>query len=174
MLITIFLIIGLRIVQDILFLTKIDAFNRNNRLYSSLVNLVEATYGFIAIRFILQAMDTNYFLVIFVGIASMIGGLLSSIIKKKLDDKLEGQRKFFVRISLDDSKDRTEFFQELGDHNFDFAVEEIEYTSGAMRTVVSGSIKDRQRMWELKDILRGRPGKHLVILRAEDIIYPIS
>ena len=60
MLITILAIVGLRIVQDILFLTKIDAFNRNNKLYSSLINLIEATYGFIAIKFILTAMDTKY------------------------------------------------------------------------------------------------------------------
>ena len=103
----------------------------------------------------------------------MLGGLLSSIIKRKLDNKLEGQRKFFARISLDDSRDRSELYEELIKHDFDFAVEEIEYTSGNIRTVLSGSLRNRKRMWELKEILRGRPGKHLVIIRAEDIIYPI-
>ena len=90
MILTISAIILLRIVQDILFLTKIDAFNRNNRVYSSFVNFIEATYGFIAIKFILQAMDTNYFLAVFVGIASILGGLLSYVIIYRIDaDKIE-------------------------------------------------------------------------------------
>jgi hypothetical protein len=166
---TALLILLLRIGQDTLFLAKIDAFNRGNKIYSMSINFFEAMYAITVIKIILDLMEKNIYYVIFFGLGSLLGGLVSSAIKSKLDNKLEGQRKFYARISLDDDKDRTELLKTLIEHNFDFTVNKQEYINGKTRTVIQGSLINRQRMYELKDILRGRPGKYVTILRAEDV-----
>jgi len=168
-LLTIALIIVLRIGQDTLFLAKIDAFNRGIKIYSMTINFLEAMYAITVIKIILDLMQKNMYYVIFFGVGSMLGGLLSSFIKKRLDNKLEGQRKFFARISLDNDRDRSELIDSLMEHNFDFTVSVQEFLNGKTRTVIEGSLDNRTRMYELKDILRGRPGKYVTILRAEDV-----
>lgn len=162
-------ILLLRIGQDTLFLAKIDAFNRSNKVYSMSINFFEAMYAITVIKIILDLMQKNIYYVIFFGIGSLIGGLVSSTIKGKLDNKLEGQRKFYARISLDDDKDRTELIETLNKHKYEFTVDKKEYINGKTRTVIQGSIENRKRMYELKEILRGRPGKFVTILRAEDV-----
>ncbi len=166
---TALLILLLRVGQDTLFLAKIDAFNRGNRIYSMSINFFEAMYTITVIKIILDLMQKNVYYVIFFGIGSLLGGLVSSSIKRKLDNKLEGQRKFYARISLDDDKDRSELIETLNQHNFEFTVDIKEYINGKTRTVIQGSIDNRKRMYELKEILRGRPGKFVTILRAEDV-----
>ena len=166
---TALLILLLRIGQDTLFLAKIDAFNRGNRLYSMSINFFEAMYAITVIKIILDLMQKNMYYVIFFGLGSLLGGLISSAIKRKLDNKLQGQRKFYARISLDNDKDRSELIEILIEHNFEFTVDLQEYINGKTKTVIQGSLDNRKRMWELKEILRGRPGKHVTILRAEDI-----
>lgn len=166
---TALLILLLRIGQDTLFLAKIDAFNRGNKIYSMSINFFEAMYAITVIKIILDLMDKSIYYVIFFGLGSLLGGLVSSSIKRKLDNKLEGQRKFYARISLDDEKNRTELLETLIEHNFDFTVDKKEYINGKTKTVIQGSLANRQRMNELKGILRGRSGKHVTILRAEDI-----
>lgn len=166
---TALLILLLRVGQDTLFLAKIDAFNRSNKVYSMSVNFFEAMYTITVIKIVLDLMQKNVYFVIFFGLGSLLGGLISSIIKGKLDNKLEGQRKFYARISLDDDKDRTELIKTLIHHKYEFTVDKKEYINGKIRTVIQGSIENRQRMYELKEILRGRPGKFVTILRAEDV-----
>ncbi len=166
---TALLILLLRIGQDTLFLAKIDAFNRANKVYSMSVNFFEAMYTITVIKIVLDLMQKNVYFVIFFGLGSLLGGLISSAIKGKLDNKLEGQRKFYARISLDDDKDRTELIKTLIHHKYEFTVDKKEYINGKTRTVIQGSIENRQRMYELKEILRGRPGKLVTILRAEDV-----
>lgn len=166
---TALLILLLRIGQDTLFLAKIDAFNRSNKIYSMCVNFFEAMYAITVIKIILNLMQKNIYYVLFFGIGSLLGGLVSSSIKRKLDNKLEGQRKFYTRISLDDDRDRSELIETFIKHNYEFTVDKQEYINGKTRTVIQGSIENRQRMHELKEILRGRPGKHVTILRAEDV-----
>ena len=114
-------------------------------------------------------MEKSIYYVIFFGLGSILGGLASSAIKRKLDNKLEGQRKFYARISLDDDNDRTELINILIQHKYEFTVDKQEYINGKIRTVIQGSIENRQRMHELKEILRNRPGKFVTILRAEDV-----
>jgi len=166
---TALLILLLRIGQDTLFLAKIDAFNRANKIYSMSINFFEAMYAITVIKIILDLMQKSIYYVIFFGIGSLFGGLVSSAIKRKLDNKLEGQRKFYARISLDDDKDRSELIETLNQQNYEFTVDKKEYINGKTRTVIQGSIENRQRMYELKEILRGRPGKYVTILRAEDV-----
>ncbi|MDA3938423.1 MAG: hypothetical protein PF693_03815 [Spirochaetia bacterium] len=166
---TALLILILRIGQDTLFLAKIDAFNRGNKLYSMSINFFEAMYAITVIKIILDLMDKSIYYVLFFGLGSLLGGLVSSTIKSKLDNKLEGQRKFYARISLDNEKDRSELIQILIDHNFEFTVDIKKYINGNTKTVLQGSLDNRKRMHELKEILRGRPGKHVTIFRAEDV-----
>ncbi|MCK5675041.1 MAG: hypothetical protein KAH95_16795 [Spirochaetales bacterium] len=166
---TALLILLLRVGQDTLFLAKIDAFNRANKIYSMSVNFFEAMYTITVIKIVLDLMQKSVYFVLFFGLGSLLGGLVSSAIKGKLDNKLEGQRKFYARISLDDDKDRSELIKILIEHKFEFTVDKKEYINGKTRTVVQGSIQNRQRMYELKEILRGRPGKFVTILRAEDV-----
>jgi hypothetical protein len=163
------LILILRAGQDVLFLAKIDAFNRANRLYSTIINFIEAMYGITVISIILGLMSKNIFYVVIYGLGSVLGGNISSLVKSRLDNKLEGQRKFFARITLEEHIDEADLVDELRKHEFEFMVEKQKYISGRYRTVIQGSLENRMRMNLLKDILRGRPGKHLVIMRAEDI-----
>ena len=163
------LILLLRIGQDMLFLTKIDAFSRNNKYYSMSINFVEAIYGITVIKIILDLMNQSYFFVFVFGLGSMIGGLVVYKIKQKVDYKLQGHRKYFARISLENDVDRSELINTLIAHDFEFTVDIKEYINGKIKTIIQGSLDNRKRMQELKDILKGRPGKHVTILRADDI-----
>ena len=171
----IFLIIGLilvlRIGQDTLFLAKIDAFNRGNKFYSMGINFVEAIYGITVISIILKLMERNPFFVIAFGAGSIIGGFLSGRIKQKLDRRVIGQRQYFIRISLDSDTDRSELIQTLKDADYEFTLSTREYISGRYRLIIEGSVENRKRMLQLKDILRGRPGKHVTILRADEMYF---
>lgn len=169
----IFLIAGmillLRMGQDTLFLAKIDAFSRGNRFYSLGINFIEAMYAITVIKIILTLMDQNPYYVIIYGVGSMLGGQLSGIIKKKLDKKLIGHRQYYARISLENDIDRSELIQILSEREYEFTMSTREYLSGNSKLIIEGSIADRQRMIELKEILRGRPGKHVTFLRADEI-----
>ena len=163
------MILLLRVGQDTLFLAKIDAFNRSNRYYSSAINFVEAMYGITVIKIILDLMQSHLSYILIYGTGSILGGLLSGTIKNKLDRKLIGQRQYFVRISLEDEIDRSELLKILVEENYDFTVSKREYINGKTKLIVEGSIENRSRMLQLKDILRGRQGKHVTFLRADEV-----
>lgn len=162
-------ILVLRIGQDALFLAKIDAFNRDNRLYAMSINFFEAVYGITVIKIILDLMDTSQWYAVIFGCGSILGGFIISKVKRRLDDRLEGQRKFFARISLEDDIDRTELIDILRENQFEFTMATRQYLDGRIKTVIEGSLENRARMHELKEILRGRKGKHVTIFRAEDV-----
>ncbi len=163
------LILVLRIGQDTLFLAKIDAFNRNNRYYASGINFLEAMYGITVIKIILDLMQRNLSYIVIYGTGSILGGLLSGYIKNRLDRRLIGQRQYYARISLEDEIDRTELLDLLVKEQFDFTVSRREYINGKTKLIVEGSIENRSRMLVLKEILRGRPGKHVTFLRADEV-----
>ena len=163
------LILFLKIGQDVLFLGKIDAFNRSNRIYYLIISFIESAYAISVLSYVLVLMSSSYLYVLIYGFGAIMGAIISSFFKNKLDDKLNGQMKFFARITLDDAIDETDLIEKLKENKFDMVVSKEQYTSGKFRTVLQGSLKDRQEMWDLKDILRGRSGKHLVIMRAEDV-----
>ncbi len=168
---TIILVLSVKTGMDVLFLAKIDAFNRGNRLYYIMVSFVETAFGIFGLSLVLQKVSSNYLYIFAYAFGAVAGGLISSKIKAKLDDRLDGQRKFFARITLEEHIDEEDLVEKLREGNFDFVVKKEHYLTGQTRTVIQGSLDDRKRMWQLKDILRGRPGKHLVILRAEDIYF---
>lgn len=162
-------ILVLRIGQDALFLAKIDAFNRDSRIYAISVNFLEAVYGITVIKIILDLMDTSRWYAVVFGCGSILGGLIISRVKRRLDDRLDGQRKFFARISLEEDIDRTELIGILRDNHFEFTMATRQYLDGRVKTVIEGSLENRERMHQLKEILRGRKGKHVTIFRAEDV-----
>ena len=162
-------ILILRIGQDALFLAKIDAFNRDNRIYAMSVNFMEAVYGISVIKVILNLMDTSAWYAVIFGFGSILGGLILSKVKRRLDDRLDGQRKFFARISLEEDTDRSNLIETLRENSFEFTMESREYLDGRKKLVIEGSLENRARMHELKEILRGRKGKHVTIFRAEDV-----
>ena len=133
------------------------------------INFVEAIYGITVIKIVLDLMKQNYFYVFVFGLGSMIGGLIVYKIKQKVDYKLQGQRKYFARISLENDVDRSELIDTLIAHDFEFTVDVKKYINGKIKTIIQGSLDNRKRMQELKDILKGRPGKHVTILSADDV-----
>ncbi len=163
------MILLLRIGQDTLFLAKIDAFNRGNKYYSMVINFMEAMYGITVIKIILALMTKNPLYAIIYGVGSLLGGVLSGYIKKKLDRKLIGQRQYFARISLENDIDRSDLITILKEKKYDFTMSTREYLNGKTKLIIEGSLESRQRMTELKEILRGRPGKHITILRADEV-----
>jgi hypothetical protein len=168
-LLNIFIILSLKTGMDVLFLAKIDAFNRSNRLYYLFTSFIETAFAIFGLSIVLQKVGLHWGYIFVYALGAVFGGLISSRIKARLDDRLEGQRKFFARITLEEHVDESDLIEELREGNFDFVVKKEHYLTGQTRTVIQGSLDDRQRMWQLKDILRGRKGKHLVIMRAEDV-----
>lgn len=163
------IVLTARIVQDFLFLRKIDSFNRNDKVRSMIYNFVEAVYTISVLKIIIELMDQTYVYVILFGLGSTIGGLIISKLKSKMDNKLEGQRKFYARISIEEGIDPNPLLSELKEKDFDFTVDHKSYINGMRRTVIQGSLENRDRMEELKEILRGKKGKHVTIFRAEDV-----
>ena len=163
------IVLTARIVQDFLFLKKIDSFNRNDKVRSMIYNFIEAVYTITIFKIILNLMDSSYVYVALFGLGSTIGGLIISKLKARMDNKLEGQRKFYARITFAEEIDPNPLINELKERNFEFTVDSKTYLSGDRRTVIQGSLENRERMEELKDILRGRKGKHVTIFRAEDV-----
>jgi len=158
-----------RIIMDILFLGKMDSFYKSEKLKMIVYGFTESVFAVLVLSIIIGLMQTNIFFSIIYGLGAVLGMRISSFIKRRLDDKLEGQRKFFVRITIDERYDYDEVIHLLKEDNFDFSVVEKNYISGHNRIVIEGSVDNRDRLNRIKDILRGRKGKHVVILRAEDI-----
>jgi len=163
----IFVLTG-RVLMDILFLGKMDSFYKSEKLKMMVYGFIESIYAVLVLSIIIGLMETNILYSIIYGVGAIIGMRVSSIIKRKLDDKLEGQRKFFVRITFDERYDYDEVIDLLKKSEFDFTVDEQEYISGYNRVVIQGSVDNRERLDIVKEILRGRKGKHVVILKAED------
>ncbi|MFW6225813.1 MAG: hypothetical protein ACOC3V_02490 [bacterium] len=168
-LLNILLILFLKIGQDVLFLGKIDAFNRSNKVYYWIISFIEAAYAISVIGFVLALMQSSFLYILVYGAGAVLGAIISSKIKGRLDNKLEGQRKFFARITFDEHIDESDLLKVLEKNGFEFVVKKEKYISGNLRTVIEGSLVDREEMWKLKDLLRGRKGKHVVIMRAEDV-----
>ena len=160
----------LKVGVDLLSYFKIDAFNKSQKFYYSVINLIETVYVVYAMKITLDAARESLWYLIVFGAGAVVSGLLSTIFKSRLDDKIKGQRKFFTRITVVDHTKLAEIVQALKDHNFDLAItEEQIYTSGEIHSVIAGSLEDRKRMNEIKNILRNKTGFHVVFIRAEDI-----
>lgn len=157
-----------RVLLDVFFLMKMDSFYKSAKIRLFIFGFLEALYSVGVLAIIIDLMKTNWLYSILYGLGAILGMWVSRHIKRRLDDKLEGQRKFFVRITIDENADYEELIWLLAERKFDFTVAEKRYLSGDARAVIEGSLDDRSRLNELRDILRGRKGKHVVIMRAEE------
>lgn len=157
---------------DVVVYFKTDAFNSGNRLYFVAMHLAEAMYWVLLYKIILGAINENYGYLAVFGAGAIFSAFLQTRLKQKLDDKIKGQRKFFARITITDNSIKDAIIETLSAQGFELAVTENQpYTTGVTHTVISGSLENRKRMNELKNILRDKPGLHLVIIRAEDIYF---
>lgn len=163
-----FFVLTGRVVMDILFLGKMDSFYKSDKVKMMIFGFVESVFAVLVLSIIINLMSSNPLYSLIYGVGAVLGMRISSFIKRRLDDKLEGQRKFFVRITIDERYDYDEIIWLLKEGGFDFTVVEKEYISGNKRIVIEGSIENRERLDRVKEILKGRKGKHVVILRAED------
>lgn len=163
-----FFVLTGRVIMDILFLGKMDSFYKSEKIKMMAYGFVESIYAIVVLSIIIGLMESNILYSIIYGIGAIIGMRVSSIIKRRLDDKLEGQRKFFVRITFDERYDYDEVIDMIKEEEFDFTVDEQQYISGMNRVVIQGSVENRDKLNIIKEILRGRKGKHVVILKAED------
>jgi hypothetical protein len=161
-------IIG-RIFLDVFFLGKMDAFYKNNKIRLIVFGFLESIYSIVVIKIVIDLMQIHWSLSLLYGFGAILGIFVSDFIKRRLDKKLEGQRKFFVRITIDERYDYHDLVWLLAEEHFDFTVQEKEYIDRSDRVVIEGSIKDRTQLDRLKEILRGRKGKHVTILRAEEV-----
>lgn len=159
-----FIFLG-RIFLDVFFLGKMDAFYKDDKLKLIIFGFLEAVYSVVVLSIVIGLMETHWLYSATYGIGAIAGIYVSSFIKKRLDKKLEGQRKFFVRVSM---QDPTNLFDILQRHGFSFEYRESKYINGRKRYVIEGSIDTRERLEEMKQILQGRRNKHVTILRAEE------
>ena len=166
------LVFFLKIGIDILLYFKTDAFNKGNKPYFIGMHLAEAMYWVLLYKIVLDAIRQDYIFLAFFGAGAVLSAFAQTWFKKKLDDKIHGQRKFFARITITDDSMVDIIIDELRLHNFELAITSNQlYTTGQIHTVITGSLEDRKRMNELKNILRNKTGFHLVIMRAEDIYF---
>ncbi|GAK59718.1 hypothetical protein U27_06703 [Candidatus Vecturithrix granuli] len=168
-----FLLVGLaillgRVFQDVFFLGKIDAFNRENKVYMAIINFVEALYGISIIKLTIDLMRSNFFYAVLFGMGSTIGGFVVLILKKKFNNTLEGQRKYFVRIAV--PANTSDLVAQMRDAGFKFAWTEQQYVNGINRIVIEITLKNRKELEGLKAILRSYKDMFVTILHAEDVL----
>lgn len=157
-----------RVFLDVFFLMKMDSFYKSAKIRLFVFGFLEALYSVVVLAIVIDLMQTSLLYSALYGVGTILGIWVSSLIKRRLDDKLEGQRKFFVRITIEEHEDYEELIWLLAERKFDFTVTEKQYLSGEPKAVIEGSIADRSRLNELRDVLRGRKGKHVTIIRAEE------
>lgn len=167
-----FLLVGLaillgRVFQDIFFLSKIDAFNRENKIYMAIINFIEALYGISIIKLTIDLMRSHFFYAVLFGVGSTIGGFVVLFIKKKLNNSLEGQRKYFVRIAVPAGS--SDLVAQMMKAGFKFAWTEQQYVNGINRIVVEITLKNKKELDRLKTILRNHKDMFVTILHAEDV-----
>lgn len=161
-------VFAIRIVQDLIFSVKIEMFNRGNRVGVFLVNFFESIIGMTIIAAMVRLLDNRPTLLIALGLGSSLGGLCVIALRRRLDRRLIGQRQYFARISYTGNPD---LLQVLIDEGYNFSVEEKEFTDGVTRTVIEGSMINRQRKEHLKNLLRGRENKIVTIIPAREVYW---
>ncbi len=157
-----------RIMQDILFNLKIEMFNRGKKIGVFCINFFESMVAIYVIKLVIDLINQNIFLLGFLGIGSSLGGIIVIFLRQKMNKKLIGQRKYFVRISIQDSD---ELLNILKERKFIFTVTKNKFLDGKTRTIIEGSLENRKRKEELKEILRGRENKLVTIIPAREVYW---
>ena len=157
-----------RIIWDMLFNIKIEMFNRGNLKGIIGFNFIESIVAIYIIKIVIDLVNQNILLLVFLGAGSSIGGLVVLFIRRKINLKLIGERKYFVRISYTGNDDLVDVLKNAG---YELAVRSMEYLDGTKRMVLEGSLANRARKEELKSYLKGRPDKHVTIIAAREVYW---
>ena len=169
LLLSILIVFGGRILQDLMFNLKIEMFNRGNKAGVFGVNFFESIVGIsiiaIMVRFITEGPIT---LLIALGLGSSIGGLLVITIRGRMNERLVGQRQYFVRVAYTGNEDLIDI---LSGEGYSLSVRQQEFTDGISRTVIEGSMENRARKEQFKQLLKGRENKFVTIVPAREVYW---
>ncbi len=157
-----------RILQDLAFNFKIEMFNRGHKTGVFVINFFESIIGITVIAMVVKYIDRDPKLLLIFGIGSSIGGLLVIKIRDMMNVKIIGQRQYFARISYTGNEDLVDILQK---NNFIFTVDTKEFLDGQVRTVIEGSLENRERKEFLKTLLKGRENKLVTIIPAREVYW---
>ena len=157
-----------RILQDLAFNFKIEMFNRGKQSGVFVINFIESIIGMTVIAMVVNYIDKDPVLLVFLGFGSSIGGLIVIKIRDMMNVKIIGERKYYARISFTGNEDLIDVLRE---NNYLFTVETKEFLDGESRTIVEGSLENRARKEELKKILKGRENKLVTIIPAREVYW---
>ena len=157
-----------RILQDIVFNFKIEMFNRGKLSGVFGINFLESIIGMTVIAMVVKFIDEDPRLLVFLGLGSSIGGIIVIKIRDQMNRKLVGQRKYFARISYTGNDDLVEILKADG---YIFTVDNKEFTDGQVRTLLEGSLENRERKERLKRHLKGRSDQLVTIIPAREVYW---
>lgn len=157
-----------RILQDLAFNFKIEFFNRGKLGGVFGINFFESIIGMTVIAMVVKFIDKDPRLLLFLGIGSSVGGIIVIKIRDMMNVKIIGQRKYYARISFKGNEDLIGILKE---QNYLFTFETKEFLDGGVRTIVEGSLENRERKEKLKGILKGREDKLVTIIPAREVYW---
>ena len=160
------IVLGARILQDLVFNFKIELFNRGKMAGVFGINFIESIIGMTVIAMVVKFIDKDPRLLVFLGLGSSIGGLIVLKIRDLMNIKVIGQRQYFARISYSGNDDLIEILRKDG---YLFTMEQRDFLDGRTRTILEGSLENRERKEHLKYLLKGREDKIVTIIPAREV-----
>ncbi len=157
-----------RILQDVVFNFKIEMFNRGKLGGVFGVNFIESIIGITVIAFVVKYIDDDPRLLIFLGLGSSIGGIIVIKLREIMNRKLVGQRSYYARISFTGNEDLSDVLRKDG---YIFTMEQKTFLDGETRTIIEGSLENRERKERLKKHLKGRSNKLVTIIPAREVYW---
>jgi hypothetical protein len=157
-----------RILQDLAFNFKIEMFNRGRLGGVFGINFVESIIGMTVIAMVVKYIDQDPRLLLFLGLGSSIGGIIVIKIRDLMNIKLLDQRQYFARISFMGNEDLIDILKKDG---YIFTVEKKVFMDGKKRTIIEGSLENRERKERLKRHLKGRTDKLVTIIAAREVYW---
>ena len=168
LLISSLLVFTARILQDLVFNFKIEMFTRGNKPGVCIVNFLESTISISIIAIMVQFIGGQPILLVALGAGSSLGGLTVIKLRNRMNQKLVGQRQYFTRVSFTGNEDLINLLTAEG---YTFSVDKKEFTDGVTRTVIEGSMANRERKEHFKRILKGRQNKFVTIIPAREVYW---
>ncbi|HAK47163.1 MAG TPA: hypothetical protein DCO79_14755 [Spirochaeta sp.] len=157
-----------RILQDLAFNFKIEMFNRGKLSGVFGINFLESIIGMTVIAMVVKFIDKDPKLLVFLGLGSSVGGVIVIKLRDMMNKRLVGQRKYYARISYTGNEDLVDILKEDG---YIFTLEQKEFLDGKKRTLLEGSLENRDRKERLKSHLKGRPDKLVTIIPAKEVYW---
>ena len=164
------IILFLKALTNLLYLAKIEAFFRKNKLIMSVFTILDAFYGIIAIKIILNLLNQNLIILsIFYAIGAFIGDFIVLFIKNKIDHKIQSERSYFVRLSCPEQLG-DELIDLLIDKGFVFTYNIKNFSTGKNRIIIETTLNSFQEITHLKKIIKPFKKIFVTILHTDDII----